>query len=59
MTECYDDNDREPMIGVLLSNYGELQIPCWVLVDLASYASRPEVIYYMTKDLRTDPYMIS
>ena len=59
MTEYYDDNDREPMIGVLLSNYGELQLPCWVLVDLATYASRPELIYYMTKDLRTDPYMLS
>jgi predicted GIY-YIG superfamily endonuclease len=61
MTEYYDDNDhdREPMIGVLLSNYGELQIPCWVLVDLADYTSRPEVIYYMTKDLRSYPDMLS
>ena len=61
MTECYDDNDndREPTIGVLLSNYGELQLPCWVLVDLADYTSRPEIIYYMTKDLRSDPYMLS
>jgi predicted GIY-YIG superfamily endonuclease len=32
---------------------------CWVLVDLADYTSRPEIIYYMTKDLRSDPYMLS
>jgi hypothetical protein len=59
MTEYYYDNEREDMIGVLLSNYGELQMPSWVLVDLATYTSRPEVIYYMTKDLRSDPYMLS
>jgi hypothetical protein len=59
MTEYYGDNEREDMIGVLLSNYGELRMPSWVLVDLATYTSRPEVIYYMTKDLRSDPYMLS
>ena len=59
MTEYYDDNGREPMIGVLLSNYGELQLPYWVLEDLATYKQTPEVIYYMTKDLRSYPDMLS
>jgi hypothetical protein len=48
-------NDREPMIGVLLSNEGELCLPQWFREDFAVYTSNPEVVYYMTKDLRCHP----
>jgi hypothetical protein len=46
-----------PMIGVLLSNDGELYLPQWVREDFAAYTQNPEVLYYMTNDLRTHPDM--
>jgi hypothetical protein len=48
----------QPMIGVLLSNDGgELYLPQWVREDFAEYTQNPEVLYYMTNDLRTHPDM--
>lgn len=55
-TRKMTDHDQ-PMIGVLLSNDGELYLPQWVREDFAEYTQNPEVLYYMTNDLRTHPDM--
>jgi hypothetical protein len=45
------------MIGVVISDSGELHLPQWILEDFAVYTQNPEVMYYMAKDLRTHPDM--